>query len=207
MAITTERVGIGAGPNESGSNVLFNLSVSWSAIVAGGLVSLGVWFLLHTLGMGVGLIAVDPDYASSLRAVGIGTGIWSLVAPLIGLFVGGMVTARLSGSLTRLSAVIHGAVLWSIATIVSLMVMVALVGAVLDGVSLIASADMRGQPSITSEEAADASGRVMLGIGLVMLLGLLSTILGAWLVENRNVKRVGRQVTPTMPTPAAHGAV
>jgi hypothetical protein len=60
--------------------------VGWSAIFAAATVAVGTWLVLHLIGIGVGLTAIDPTDASSLRRVGIGTGIWSLIAPIIALF-------------------------------------------------------------------------------------------------------------------------
>ena len=82
--------------------------VRWSVIFAGTVFSIGLWILLQSLGMGLGLAAVDTDNAGSLRGVGIGTGIWSLIAPLIALFVGGLVVGRMMGVRDRLGAAIHG---------------------------------------------------------------------------------------------------
>jgi hypothetical protein len=105
----------------------------WSAIIAGVIVAAGVWLLLHALGLGIGLTAVDPQQPSSMRGVGIGTGIWSFIVPLAALFVGGMTTGYLTGEMVRIRAVIHGAVLWSLATILSLLLMIWIVGGLLGG--------------------------------------------------------------------------
>jgi hypothetical protein len=88
---------------------------SWGAVFAGVFVAIGIWLLLYTLGLGIGLVAIDPDNPSSLRGAGIGTGIWSLISPLIALFVGGLVAGRVAGIFDRGAGAIHGAVLWSVA--------------------------------------------------------------------------------------------
>lgn len=108
--------------------------VSWAAIFAGALVAVGVWLLLHLLGMSIGLIAVDPNDASSLRGVGIGTGVWSLIAPVLALFVGGFATGQLTGPLRRMTGAIHGAVMWSLATVASLALVWTMVAALVGGV-------------------------------------------------------------------------
>lgn len=107
--------------------------VRWGALFAGAFVAVGVWGLLHMLGMSSGLISVDPEEASSLRGAGIGTGIWSLIAPIIALFVGGLATGRLAGPLSKLTGAIYGAVMWSLATIASLLILSTTVGAVVGG--------------------------------------------------------------------------
>jgi hypothetical protein len=98
--------------------------VSWAAIFAGAFISIGTWMLLHILGLGIGLTAIDPNDPNSLRGVGIGTGLWSLIAPILALFVGGLVMGRLAGPLHRFRGAIHGAILWSVVTVVSMLLLV-----------------------------------------------------------------------------------
>lgn len=107
--------------------------LGWSAILAGAAVSVGVWLILHTLGIGIGMIAIDPDDASSLRGVGIGAGVWSVIAPLIALFIGGLVAGRVAPTINTANAAIHGAVVWSITTIAALLLLVMAVGSVVRG--------------------------------------------------------------------------
>jgi hypothetical protein len=109
--------------------------VSWGAVFAGAFVGLGIWLLLHLLGMGIGMTAIDPQDTGSLREIGIGTGIWSLIAPLIGLFVGGLVAARVAGPMDRLVGAIHGAVLWALATMSALVLLAMFLGSVLGTVA------------------------------------------------------------------------
>src|SRR6185436_6166856 len=91
--------------------------ISWGAVFAGLFVALGTAILLHSLGLAAGLTAINPDSPRSLRGVGIGTGIWTVIVPLIALFVGGLVTARMSGPIDRGIAAMHGAVLWGLTTV------------------------------------------------------------------------------------------
>lgn len=107
--------------------------IYWGATIAGVIVTVGIWLLLHVLGLGIGLATVDPQYPTSLRGVGIGTGIWSVIAPILALFVGGMVAGRVAGAIPPLSAVIHGTVLWSIATLGSLIILLWVLGSLIGG--------------------------------------------------------------------------
>jgi hypothetical protein len=97
--------------------------LSWGAIFGGTFVALGVWILLYSLGLALGLSSVDPNDPGSARSAGIGTGIWSLIAPLIALFVGGLVAARTAGVVDKMSGALHGAVLWGLTTLVGVIVM------------------------------------------------------------------------------------
>lgn len=52
-----------------------------------------------------------------MRGIGIGTGVWSVIAPLFALFAGGFVAAYCAGLLDRTSGIIHGLVVWGLTTV------------------------------------------------------------------------------------------
>jgi hypothetical protein len=97
--------------------------LSWGAIFGGTFVALGVWVLLYALGLALGLSSVDPADPGSAKAAGIGTGIWSLIAPLIALFFGGLVASRAAGGVDVMGGALHGAVLWGLTTLAGVIVM------------------------------------------------------------------------------------
>src|SRR5262245_17914484 len=74
--------------------------IRWGAVFGGAIAALGVWALLYAFGLAIGLSTVDP-HEGNVRGAGIFTGIWSIVAPLIALFVGGLVASRGSDAMTR----------------------------------------------------------------------------------------------------------
>lgn len=121
----------------------------WGAILGGVFMAAGIWIVLHLFGMGVGLTAIDPDETSSLRAVGIGTGIWSLIAPIIALFIGGLVVSRLAPTPNRLNRMIHGGLVWSVTTLVAISMLV-----------MLASSLVRGAVATGGEVAGTVAGAV-----------------------------------------------
>lgn len=122
---------------------------SWGAGFAGGVISLGLWMLLHVLGLGAGLTAINPDDIGSLRGAGMTTGIWSLIVPLIAMFLGGIAAAKVAGPITRTGAAIHGAALWSLATMASTLILVSLVSSLVGGAARVGG------------EALNAAGRTL----------------------------------------------
>ncbi|GMU02955.1 hypothetical protein KH5H1_70750 [Corallococcus caeni] len=97
--------------------------LSWGAIFGGTFVALGVWILLSTLGLALGLSSVNPAHAESAKSAGIFTGIWSVIVPLVALFVGGLVAARSAGIVDKAGGALHGAVLWGLTTIAGVVVL------------------------------------------------------------------------------------
>jgi hypothetical protein len=99
-----------------------NHHVSWGALFAGAIVALASWILLYAIGLAIGLSSVDPGDMSSAKVAGIGTGIYSLLSPLIALFCGGMVASRLAGLASHKDGALHGVVVWGLTTLAGLMV-------------------------------------------------------------------------------------
>lgn len=108
--------------------------LSWGAIFGGTFVALGVWILLYTLGLALGLSSVNPANPGSAKSAGIFTGIWSVIVPLVALFVGGLVAARSAGIVDKAGGALHGAVLWGLTTLLGVMVVGMLVSNVVGAV-------------------------------------------------------------------------
>lgn len=103
----------------------------WGAVFAGAFVALGVWVLLYTFALAIGLSSID---VSNPRSVGLGTGIGSLVAPLIALFIGGLVAGRVAGPTDRAVGMTHGFVMWGLTTVAGVIAVGMLVSALVAGV-------------------------------------------------------------------------
>jgi hypothetical protein len=129
--------------------------VSWGALFAGAAAALGVWILLYALGVALGLSTVDPKDSDTLRATGIFTGIFGLAAPLVALFVGGLVAGRSAGSLGRGGGALHGLVVWSLTALGGLWLVVNIFGAALG--SAVAVGKNVASQAITEKSGAAAT--------------------------------------------------
>ncbi|QND51669.1 hypothetical protein HB779_06965 [Phyllobacterium sp. 628] len=89
-------------------------NLAWGGIFGGTLLAIAVQVLLGALGLGIGLstISATGDGASA-QGLGIGGGIWSAIAMIIALAIGGYVAAYFSGQYARWSGVLHGLVVWA----------------------------------------------------------------------------------------------
>ena len=85
--------------------------VSWGGIWGGVLVALAVLILLTSLGVAIGVSAVDPSDTSA-RAVGIGAAVWAGVSLLVSLFIGGLVAARIGATHDRTTTTVAGMLVW-----------------------------------------------------------------------------------------------
>jgi hypothetical protein len=174
------------------SNVPIRLS--WGAIFGGTFVAAGIWILLYALGLAVGLSRLDFDTGRALRAAGIGPGIWSFIAPVLALFVGGLVTARCAGFVDRASGAIHGAVMWGLTmlagTILISITLSSLVGA------------MVGVAGLMPREHMEAGRGIVWGMFLSLLFGLAAAVLGATAGVSRK-QRLRPSATTLPPTEPA----
>jgi len=110
------------------------IKLSWSAIFGGVVAALGIWALLYALGLALGLSAIDPNNPETAKPSGIFTGIWSLVVPLIALFIGGAVAGRGAGLIHRGGGALHGLVMWGLTTLVGAFLVGNLLASALSGV-------------------------------------------------------------------------
>ncbi len=106
----------------------------WGAIFGGAFVALGLWALLYAFGLAVGLSSINGQ-DGQFSFPGLFTGIWAVLAPLLALFVGGIVAARTAGAQDRGSGTIHGVVLWGFTTIAGAFLVFSLIGTLLSGVA------------------------------------------------------------------------
>lgn len=94
--------------------------ISWGAVFAGLVVTLGLSWLLHLLGAAIGVSIEDASDTIALEdGVTGGAAVWLLLSWLVSFFVGSLVAARLAGSLEDFTGMLHGLVLWGTGTLVA----------------------------------------------------------------------------------------
>jgi hypothetical protein len=91
----------------------------WGAIFAGTVYALALYVLLTMIGLGLGLTIFEPDEASPMNGSLTTTAIWQFLSQLIALGVGGYAAGRLAGILHPMGSMLHGALVWSLTTLVS----------------------------------------------------------------------------------------
>ncbi len=90
---------------------------AWGAIFAGAVVALATFLALALLGLGIGVVDIDPRAADPVETSLLGTGIYVFVAQLVALGAGGFVAGRLAGVLHTLGSALHGATVWGLTTL------------------------------------------------------------------------------------------
>lgn len=140
----------------------------WSAVLAGTALGIGVWILLQTLGMGLGLAAVETDDAGSLKGAGIGTGIWSILAALIAMFVGGLLAGRLAGTRDPKVGGMHGSVVWALGSVIGLWLIFSVISSLASSAAQVGGAAASATSSVVSG-AMSAGGQAE---GVAAALGI-----------------------------------
>lgn len=90
-------------------NATVGSRVSWGPILAGSLVALAIFFTLSLLGAAVGLSARE---SLDREELGLGAGVWSILALAIALFVGGWVVTKCTVGENRTEAILNGMIVW-----------------------------------------------------------------------------------------------
>ncbi|HUS31675.1 MAG TPA: hypothetical protein VMZ53_24400 [Kofleriaceae bacterium] len=177
-------------------------------------VAVALWSLLQMLGMGIGLSSIDLGSEGSLRHVRVGNSVWSMLAPLIALAVGGIVAGKLASTFDQRVGATHGFVVGALSSVIGLILTVSLVS-MLAG-SSVSSATSRFlttdnvlvTPSMRNAERAAAAkdmGKILFGAGLSLLVGIGAAVAGGALAVsplNRRRKHDTAEV-PVVPPPAA----
>jgi hypothetical protein len=105
-------------------------------VLGGALLALGLWNLLNLLFIGGALTAIDPKEIDHVHAFGIGTGIGSVLAPLIAMFAGGLLAGRLASHFDNRVAALHGVLTWGIASVLGCVIMAMVAGSLTDKVAV-----------------------------------------------------------------------
>ncbi len=121
-------------------------SVRWNAVIAGALVALGTWLLLQLLITGGALTAIDADHIDRLGTYGIGTSVGSILAPLLAMFAGGVVAGRLASFYDARVSAFHGALVWTIASVIGIALLGGVVSSFTSRHMMGAHADMAVPP-------------------------------------------------------------
>ncbi len=109
--------------------------VSWGAVLAGVVVALLMQFALETLGVaiGAGAFEVGEDMLNTGFTTGIAA--WLAVSALLSLFVGGLVTGKLSGAADPMDGALEGIVVMGIVTFISFFILSTTLSSAIRGVS------------------------------------------------------------------------
>ena len=109
--------------------------ISWGAVIAGIVLSLIVHLLLNMLGLGIGVMTIDPATSGtpSASSFATGAGIWWTVSGIIAAYLGGMVAGRLSGKPHATTAGWHGIVTWAATILVIFYLLTSAAGSVMGG--------------------------------------------------------------------------
>ena len=136
--------------------------VRWSAVIAGWAVGLATQLVLTLLGLAIGAWSIDLKEAEPVSGVPIGTGIWTGISMLVSAFVGGYITARMSGSALRIDGLYHGVIVWGVNWLVfawlTTTAMATMLGGVFSAFGTTLQSLGQGATTVVSAAASQLSG-------------------------------------------------
>jgi hypothetical protein len=137
------------------------VSIRWGAVFAGAVTALGLWLLLYTLGLALGLTAVTPANPDSAEGAGIFTGIWGAVSPLVALLIGAFIAARSSGVLDRGSGAVAGLVMWGLAMVLGAFLVGSAFSSLLGGVGSVGKAALQAGGVAAQDKGQSKPGQIL----------------------------------------------
>lgn len=147
-------------------------SVHWSDILAGSFVALGVWAFLYALGAAIGMAGAEGGPTTW-------TAIYTLVAPIIAFFLGGLTIAR-SPVIDKADGARHGAIMWGFGTVIGGLLLGTLGTAVLVG----------------TQTPANLPAGYMWAVAGSILGSLVAAVLGASSVSGKRAATEKREAPP-----------
>ena len=145
-----------------------NPKIRWSAVFAGGAVGLALQTVLTLAGLGFGAWAIDLHDVNPAEGIPVGAAVWTGLSILLSAFVGGYLTARISGSAERGDGVYHGVVVWAVNWLVFVWLTTTAMATVIGGAFSIFGTTLQTlEPWLSNAAAAAVSrtaGRINLSV-------------------------------------------
>lgn len=140
--------------------------ISWGGIWAGVLTVMGTLLFLTTLGVAIGVSALEPGQTDA-GTVGTGAAVWSGLSLLIALFAGGMAATRLGMVFDKAAGAFEGALVWVLSFLVVLWLASSGVSLIASGISGVFSgigqtvgATVSGMDDLSSGDVQQMLGRL-----------------------------------------------
>jgi hypothetical protein len=142
--------------------------INWGGVWAGDFVGLGIQIVLMALGLGIGLMGIDPNATEPLTRLPVSVEVWSGLAWLFSAFMGAYVAAWLSGSFLRSQGIFHGMVTWGFLMSAFVFLATTTMGFLIGG-SYGILAGIKGLAAAPSVETLDAMCWWLFAAGIVSL--------------------------------------
>jgi len=131
------------------------MKISWGGVFGGVLAGIGTLLLLTSLGLAIGISAVDPRDTDAGN-LGAGAAIWTTLSLLVALFVAGWASTRLSMLWERTTAIFEGALVWVMSLILILYLTANGVGLLASGAfGMLGSAAQSASTAMTAPAGSD----------------------------------------------------
>ena len=185
-------------PAESRYERWHHWPVNWSAIWVGALAALSAALVFGLIGVAVGAHLLGPEHrVVDLRKTSLGALVFGVCGAFFAFVIGGWVAGKVAGILRSEPAMLHGAIVWLVATPL-LVVLVGLgAGSLFGGWyaglgGTPAGAAARTEPGASAsdgvkdveqlkKDAAQATRNAALGALTALLLGLVGSVIGGWM--------------------------
>jgi hypothetical protein len=134
---------------------------SWSAILSGAFAALGIGIFLFALGIAIFFSAADNSPKGAMDWLAI----WSLIVPIISVFFGALLCARIAGPTNRFGGALHGLSVWGFFYVIGGVVLALFLTPILTSASTLAGSALSTAGNAATA-VAGSSGKVASTLGL-----------------------------------------
>ncbi|MBI3805469.1 MAG: hypothetical protein HY282_17105 [Nitrospirae bacterium] len=118
--------------------------VGWGAVLAGFFIATVVQILLNSLGVAIGLSALGANTDTSGTTLGVGAGIWTIIASMVSVFIGAWVAGRYVSILERGEGPLQGVLVWALSLIFVLWIGTTGIASLLSGATSVVGQGVQG---------------------------------------------------------------
>jgi hypothetical protein len=144
----------------------FNLPVghriSWGAIFAGVSLLFALSWLLLVLGTAIGVgIADATDLGAIGDGLGIGAIIWILLSTILATFAGGLLAAKLAGTVDDRIGALHGLTVWSVGMLLIIVMAASGIGGAVNAISGAVGSASKMSSSVMASATSEDGGMML----------------------------------------------
>ena len=162
--------------------------VSWSAVIAGVILSLIAYLVLSVLGTAIGASLLAPmSRSDALKGFGFGSGVWVIVTTVVAVFIGSYLAGRCAPVLGWL----HGLLTWAVMVLLVAYGMASIVG------GAVSVAGSGASTAATISAAADSAGASASMLGSMKQQGQTAIASAASEASSPQAEQDARQAADT----------
>ncbi|MBT1071515.1 hypothetical protein [Pelotalea chapellei] len=162
--------------------------ISWGAITGGLVSGMAIYIVFALFGLAAGLTPVKTLRPS--ETMQIVSSVWTSISFIVSAFVGGYVSARMSGLSRLADGILHGLVVWGVSTLVFTFLLTTPLGSLVGGNFALVGQEggiVAGKGAVGAEGTSRLQWGLFFGVLFSMGLGMFGGAIGSRAAVKRRI--------------------